>query len=426
MTVLKGSCQKMGKHIVIIGGGVIGLSTAWVLIKNGHQVHMLEREQTPGLVTSFANGGQLSYRYVAPLADRGVPLQGLKWMGKADSPLNLRLRMSVSQWQWLMQFILACNRNTHQVNSEHLLRLSLFSKQVMQNWLDEGGLANFDWHRSGKLVVHRKERAFDNAASNTDPKFQQVLNAEECVKLEPALTHIARELRGGIYSPGDETADCQKFCRALLEQLNLSGNFKLTTGCEVQKFQRRENFINAVLTTKGKIEGEEFVVAAGNGSRKLLGETDVSVPLYPLQGYSLTMPYPAPGIAPSVSVTDYDHKIVYARLGDRLRIAAMVDIGYAESGLRPQRLSALKRVVAESFPLLKGLDDAEVWSGLRSATPEGLPLIGRTAQSNLWMNIGQGSLGFTLAAGCATVLGMLIDNVSPTISLTGLSWSNNT
>lgn len=416
----------MKKHIVIIGGGVIGLATAWVLIKNGHQVQLLEREQTPGLSTSFANGGQLSYRYVAPLADRGIPLQGLKWMGRADSPLNLRLRMSVSQWQWLVQFILACNRKTHQINGDHLLRLSILSQQVMQNWLEEDRLANFDWHRSGKLIVHRKVETFDKAISGADREFQQVLNGQECVELEPALAHIAHDLKGGIYSPGDETADCHKFCQALLAKLNSSADFTLTTGCEVQQLQSRDERITAVLTSQGEIVGDEFVVAAGNDSRTLLGRVGVSVPLCPLQGYSLTLPYPStPGIAPSVSVTDYGNKIVYARLGDRLRIAAMVDIGYDENGPRPQRLSALKRIVAESFPMLKGLEDAEAWSGLRSSTPAGPPLIGRAAHTNLWMNIGQGSLGFTLAAGCATVLGALIDASAPPISLEGLSSRHN-
>lgn len=416
----------MKKNIVIIGGGVIGLATAWVLIKNGHQVHLLERERAPGLVTSYANGGQLSYRYVAPLADRGVPLQGLKWMGRSDSPLNLRLRMSVSQWQWLLQFIFACNRNTHKINGDHLLRLSMLSQQVMQQWREADRLANFDWHRSGKLVVHRELRAFDKAVDGADLAYQQVLNGPECAALEPALAHIAHELRGGIYSPSDETADCQKFCQALLDKLSLSTDFTLTTGCEVQQLESRGERITAVLTSQGEVAGDEFVVAAGNDSRMLLDQAGISVPLCPLQGYSLTLPYPSsPCIAPSVSVTDYSHKIVYARLGERLRIAAMVDIGYAETGLRPQRVSALKRIVAESFPMLKGLEDAEAWSGLRCSTPTGPPLIGRTSQTNLWMNIGQGSLGFTLAAGCATILGALIDDFAPPISLEGLTWKRN-
>lgn len=413
----------MKKNIVIIGGGVIGLTTAWVLIKNGYRVHLLEKEHEPGLVTSYANGGQLSYRYVSPLADHGIPLQGIKWMCKPDSPLNLRLRMSVSQWRWLLQFILVCNRKSNKINGGHLLRLSMFSQQVMKIWREEDRLDDFDWFRSGKLIIYRETDAFGKAAHNADQKFQQILDSSRCTALEPSLSHIECELKGGIYSPGDETADCQKFCQSLLNKLNLCSHFTLTTECDVQRFKKRNERIISVLTSKGQIEGDDFVVTAGNDSRTLLKQTGVSVPLYPLRGYSLTLPCPPdPGIVPAISVTDYGHKIVYARLGDRLRIAAMVDIGYADTDPRFRRLATLKRIVAQTFPALEGLDNAETWSGQRPSTPAGPPLIGRVDNTNLWVNIGHGSLGFTLAAGCAVVLGALIDNFASPISLEGLTW----
>ncbi len=219
----------MKKRIVIIGGGVVGLATAWVLIKSGHQVQLLERNAKPGSATSFANGGQLSYRYVAPLADRGVPLQGIKWMGKADSPLNMRLQMSFQQWRWLLQFLRACNSQSNKINGDHILRLSLLSRQVMQSWLDEDNLADFHWRRSGKLIIHRREYDFHKAAKGINPQYQHALSAEACLQLEPALKHISHSLQGGIYSPGDETADCHKFCLALLDKLNASSNFSLLT-----------------------------------------------------------------------------------------------------------------------------------------------------------------------------------------------------
>ena len=188
----------MNKRIVIIGGGVVGLATAWELIKRGHHVQLLERNAEPGSATSFANGGQLSYRYVAPLADSGVPLQGIKWMGKADSPLNMRLKMSFQQWRWLLQFLRACNSQTNKMNGDHILRLSLLSRQVMQSWLDEDNLADFHWRRSGKLIIHRREYDFNKAAKGIDPQYQQALNADACLQLEPALRHISPSLQGGI------------------------------------------------------------------------------------------------------------------------------------------------------------------------------------------------------------------------------------
>lgn len=415
----------MKKRIVIIGGGVIGLATAYELIKGGHQVQLLERQAQPGMATSFANGGQLSYRYVAPLADRGVPLQGIKWMGKSDSPLNMRLKMAPDQWRWLLQFLRACNSQTNKVNGDHILRLSLLSRQVMQEWLNEDNLSDFHWRRSGKLIVHRRTYDFNKAAKGINPQYQQALNADECIQLEPALKYIHSALQGGIYSPGDETADCQKFCQALLRKLNASPSFTLTSHCEVQQLNKQAGRIHSVDTSQGIIVGDEYIVAAGNGSAPLLATTGVRVPLCALKGYSLTLPFPtAPGIAPDLSVTDYGHKVVYARLGDRLRIAAMVDIGYDGDELRPERIQALKKIVARSFPQLQGLEDAEAWCGMRPSTPAGPPLLGRAGYQNLWMNLGQGSLGFTLAAGSAVVLAALLNDDNPAISLAGLTWEH--
>ncbi len=347
----------------------------------------------------------------------------MKWMGKADSPLNMRLRMSLQQWRWLLQFLRACNNQTNKMNGDHILRLSLLSRQVMQAWRDEDNLADFHWRRSGKLIIHRREYDFNKAAKGIDPQYQQALNAEACLQLEPALKHISPSLQGGIYSPGDETADCHQFCLALLDKLNASSDFSLLTQCEVRRLNKRGGRISSLETSQGTLTGDEYVVAAGNGSGSLLGHLGVRVPLCALKGYSLTLPYPEKaGIAPDISVTDYGHKIVYARLGQQLRIAAMVDIGYDGDELRECRIQALKNIVARSFPELEGLDEAEVWTGMRPSTPAGPPMLGRAGYPNLWMNLGQGSLGFTLAAGSAVVLGALIDNQMPDISLEGLTW----
>jgi len=415
--------KAMKKRIVIIGGGVIGLSTAYVLIKNGHQVQLLERQAQTGQATSFANGGQLSYRYVAPLADRGVPFQGIKWIGKSDSPLNMRLKMSFNQWHWLLKFLLACNSKTNKVNGDRTLRLSLLSRQVMQEWIDQDNLADFHWRQSGKLIVHRNIYDLNKAAKGIHPQYQQSLNADECTDLEPSLKHIQSLLRGGIYSPGDETADCHKFCQALLEKLNASHNFTLTGNCDVLRLNKKGDRIHSVETSLGSITGDDYVVTAGNGSSKLLSGTGIRVPLCALKGYSLTLPYPKqPGIAPDISVTDYGNKIVYARLGEQLRVAAMVDIGYDGDELRPDRILALKKKVTSTFPELPGVNDAEAWAGMRPSTPAGPPQLGRAGYQNLWMNLGHGSLGFTLAAGSAVIMGALLSGEKPAIDLEGLAW----
>lgn len=406
--------------MVVIGGGVIGLSTAYALIQAGHQVTLVEANDKVGCQTSYANGGQLSYRYVAPLADAGVPLQALQWLGKAHSPLNFKLNFSLFQWSWLLQFLMVCNRKDNIMNGHHILRLSLYSQSIMSKWRDE--IDDFCWVKSGKMVIHRDEKAFKKAASSIDPGVQKALSREETIQVEPALKGIESQLVGSIYTPDDETADCYKFCLALYKKLEQSPNFTCLYEHQVTDFFAENNKITAIETTKKRIDADEFVVAAGNGSTQIFDMVGISVPVYPLKGYSLTLPFPEKAhIVPHMSVTDYANKIVYAKLGDQLRIAAMVDIGYEHINIRQDRMDALKDTVRKTFPSLEGIDNAEEWSGLRPSTPKGPPILGRTKYSNLWSNVGQGSLGFTLAAGSAMVISQLISQASSPIALDGLS-----
>ncbi|AOA57029.1 D-amino acid dehydrogenase [Acinetobacter larvae] len=410
----------MKKHVVVIGGGVIGLSTCYALIQAGHSVTLVEAQDAVAQQTSFANGGQLSYRYVAPLADAGVPQQALQWFYKVDSPLNFRLKCSPQQWAWLFKFLWACNRKDNIVNGEHILRLSLYSQSIMNQWRED--LGDFCWAKSGKMVIHRQDKIFQKAQTGVDAQVQQILSRDETVAVEPALTGITAQICGSIYTPADETADCYQFCLRLLEKLKQYQGFNCLYQHQVMAFERHNDQIRAIQSTQARIEADEFVIAAGNGSTALFELLGIHVPLYGLKGYSLTLDFPAQqGIVPNISVTDYAHKIVYAKLKDKLRIAAMVDIGYDDLGIRPERIQALKQIVQATFPALQGLDDAVQWCGARPSTPKGPPIIGRTRYKNLWSNIGQGSLGFTLAAGSAEVLSQLISQAQPPIALDGLS-----
>lgn len=410
----------MERTITIIGGGVIGISLAYALVKAGQKVTLIDQEDGVGKGASFANGAQLSYRYVSPLADKGVPLQGIQWLGQSDSPLNLRFRFSLEQWQWLMQFTLACNQKTNKINGAHILRLSLLSQSVLQDWRENDNLDDFCWKKSGKMIIHRHQSDFDKAASKIDPEFQEVLNQDQIVEKEPSLKHAYADLKGAIYAPNDETADAYLYCVALLNTLKASELFTLMTNTKVTAIHGSDA-IHSITTTKGTMDVQELVIASGNGATELLNPMDIKLPIYPLKGYSLTVPFPEEsGIVPNASVTDYGHKTVYAKLGDRLRIAAMVDIGY-DASIRPNRINALKKTVQSTFPELQGVDEADVWAGLRPSTPKGPPILGKTRYSNLWLNVGHGSLGFTLAAGSAAVLSALICQKQSPIDLTGLS-----
>ncbi|WP_086956638.1 D-amino acid dehydrogenase [Xenorhabdus innexi] len=410
------------KHIVVIGGGVIGLSTAYALIKAGQIVTLLESESDVGMQTSFANGGQLSYRYVSPLADAGVPLQGLRWMGKDDSPLNLNIRLSLQQWSWLAQFTLACNRKTNKINGSHLLRLSLLSQKIMNEWRSNGDIDDFLWEKSGKLIIHRDKKSFQKASEIIDSQFQRILDTQEIISLEPSLKDIQSQLVGAIYAPDDESADCYLFCKKMLQYLSMQSRFNLLLQHSVKSFIKENNRIIGVATHQGNTLADEIIVCAGNGSRKLLQPIGINVPILGLKGYSISVPFPQKAdIVPKINVTDYGNKIVYAKLDKQLRIAAMVDIGYDKSGLRNSRITALKNIIKKTFPELPNVDDAETWCGLRPSTPKGPPILGKTNYANLWLNIGHGSLGFTLAAGSAVILSQLITEQTSPISLAGLT-----
>nr|WP_314265485.1 D-amino acid dehydrogenase [uncultured Moellerella sp.] len=414
----------MKKHVMVIGAGVIGLSTAYALIKAGQAVTLLESESNIGMQASFANGGQLSYRYVSPLADAGVPLQGLRWMGKDNSPLNLKIQFSLQQWSWLAQFTLACNRKTNKINGSHLLRLSLLSQEIMNAWRINGDIGDFAWEKSGKLIIHRNKKSFQKSCETIDNQFQQILEPNQIVTLEPALKHIQSQLVGAIYSPNDESADCYLFCQNLLQYLLAQPQFELRLQHSVQSFIKKEKRITGVVTNQGTLFADEVIICAGNGSRALLQPLGIKVPILGLKGYSLSVAYPQQAhIAPKISVTDYGNKIVYAKLNQQLRIAAMVDIGYDQAGLRNNRILALKNIIKQSFPDLLHVDEAEAWCGLRPSTPKGPPILGKTDYSNLWLNIGHGSLGFTLAAGSAAILSQLITGQNPAIPLNGLTQS---
>lgn len=409
----------MAQRVCIIGGGVIGLTTAYALVRDGIDVTLIEARDSFASETSFANGGQLSYRYVAPLADAGVPLQALGWMLRGDSPLKLRPRLDPAQWRWMAAFLAACRRSVNQRNGAHLLRLALLSQATLQGWRDEDRLDGFDWRRNGKLVTFREAASFEHAChSLADPQQQQVLSRAECAQLEPALAEAP--FVGAIYTPDEEVADCHAFCQQLVARLKASGRCEFLPGRTVTGIRHGDGAVQAIEMGAQVLPVGQLVIAAGHRS-PALALPGMNLPLYPLKGYSLTMPIRAEHHAPELSITDYNRKIVYARIGAQLRVAAMVDIVGFDPALDPKRLALIKRQAQETLPNAGDYDAAIAWAGMRPATPSGVPLIGATAYRNLWLNLGHGALGFTLACGSARLLSELIARRTPSIEMQGLA-----
>ncbi|MEE8662800.1 MAG: FAD-dependent oxidoreductase [Acetobacter sp.] len=396
------------RTVTVIGGGVIGLTTAYALVRSGHQVKLIEREGQVGSQASYANGGQLSYRYVRPLADAGVPSEALSWIFRPESPISLKLNMDWQQWRWLGEFLLACNRSTNQKNYLEILNLSLKSQKTLNLWRSEG-LDNFLWRQPGKLVIYRSKRKFLKAAKAVShSENEQVLTPAQCTRLEPAFSGIASSLSGGIFSPDDEVADCYLFCQSLLKELLKRENFSLITG--EATFEPAENQ-HCQIRIDGQSQKTDLVVlAAGMTSRDLVQPLGISLPLYGLKGYSLTV-QASPELLPNISVTDYDNRIVYARLGEKLRVAAMVDIGAQNTTPAPRRIETLKALASRTLPEAGPYDSSEIWSGLRPATPTGVPIIGKTQYRNLLLNVGHGALGFTLSCGSAETILNIIEGI---------------
>jgi D-amino-acid dehydrogenase len=407
-------------HVCVIGAGVIGVTTAYSLAKAGHTVTLTDARERPAEVSSFANGGQLSYSYVAPLAGPGVLPNVPGWLLRQESPLRFRPRMDVHQWRWSLAFVQACRASVSDETTAQMLRLSYLSRDTMNAWLAETPI-EFGHVRNGKIIAYRSPALLEKARALVAYQAargaeQRVLNAAETLALEPSLAAMGKDLAGAIFTPGEEAGDCRLFTEGVFDLLGAMPNVTRTMSNPVRKLRRRGRHIDALETALGDIRADAYVVATGTGSRQLLGPVGHDVPIYPLKGYSLSVPLADDDTsAPSISVTDYERRIVYARIGRVLRIAAMVDIGSRDAKIDPARIALLKQQVHALFPHLD-LDRAVAWAGLRPATPTGKPIIGKSpAADNLWVNVGQGALGFTLACGSAALLTSLIAGTSTPI-----------
>ncbi|MDI3381752.1 D-amino acid dehydrogenase [Xenophilus aerolatus] len=395
-------------HICVLGAGIVGLATAWELHRQGHDITVVDRA-LPGSGTSSGNGAQLSYSYVAPLADASIWAQLPHLLLAADSPLKLRPQLDPQQWRWGVEFLAACNAGTAAATTKRLLALAARSREGFEAMRAE--LApDCDFSATGKLVLYRSAAGVE--ATRRQVELQRALGApaqtivtpEECAALEPALAGYHREIAGGVHTPSECAADCLKVCQALASALAARG-VRFVLGHAVQAFDRQGRDIAAVQTEAGPVAADAFVMALGTASARFGRQLGAHVPVYPLKGYSITVPVDAaPGAAPRVSVTDSARKTVFARLGDRLRVAGMAELVGEDARIPKDRIDALIEATKAVFPrAARDFDAPEPWTGMRPATPKGTPLVGVLpgAPRNLLFNTGHGALGFTLAFGTA-------------------------
>ncbi len=413
------------REVCVVGAGVVGLTTAWYLAEAGWRVTLLDKAATVGTGTSFQNGGQLSYRYVAPLADGGVPLKALKWLTEKDGPLRFKPSADMSQWSWLGKFLMRCHGQANKETTARLARLGTYSRQCLAQLTESSKLPDFDWKESGKLIVFRTQATFDRAANGALVKdVQSVLTADECIAKEPVLGDLQGQLKGGIFTSDEAVADCHGFCEALMGVLATHPNFAGYAQEEVKRFEFDANGKLRLLTSHGVRGSDAFVLASGIASRRLAGTLQMNLPLYPLKGYSLSAPIDASHTPPQASITDFERKVLYARIGDQLRVAAMVDMVGEDETIEEGRIESLLRVARTDMPHAGDYSRATTWAGLRPATPDGAPIVGPSSVPGLWLNVGHGPLGFTFACGTASILASLMGQGHSPLPLDGFTWPN--
>ncbi|NLS16490.1 D-amino acid dehydrogenase [Rhizobium sp. P40RR-XXII] len=411
--------------VVVLGAGIIGVTSAYQLAKAGHEVTVVDRQQGPALETSFANAGEVSFGYCSPWAAPGIPMKAIKWLFMHHAPLILRPKVDRAMLSWLVKMLSNCTSERYAINKSRMLRLADYSRISLAQLRQETGIA-YDERMQGTLQLFRTQQQLDASAKDVkalaaDGIPYEVLDRDGCVRVEPALRHVREKIVGGLLTPKDETGDCFKFTNALgAKAVELGVKFQYGTtinGLDVEGGQ-----VRAVMTDRGRLDADAIVVALGSYSPLLLKPLGISLSVYPVKGYSLTIPITDTSRAPESTVMDETYKIAITRLGDRIRVGGMAEISGYTNDLGLARRQTLEHSVTDLFP---GGDVAKAsfWSGLRPMTPDGTPVIGPTKIKGLYLNTGHGTLGWTMSSGSARVVSDLVSGRKPDIDATDLAIS---
>jgi D-amino-acid dehydrogenase len=409
--------------ILVLGSGVIGTTTAYYLARAGHEVTVVDRQDGAGLETSFANAGEVSPGYASPWAGPGVPAKALKWLTMKHSPLVVRPRLDPAQWRWMLQMLANCNAASYQVNKGRMVRLAEYSRDMLVQLRAATGIT-YDERSQGTLQVFRTQKQLDGAQGDIAVLQQygvpyELLDPAGCVAAEPALARVRGQLAGGLRLPGDETGDCFLFTQrlaALAAQLGV----RFRHGVRIDQVLRAGERISGVRTTAGDLHADAYVLALGSYSPLLLKALDIRIPVYPVKGYSITLPIVDPDGAPVSTVMDETYKVAITRLGNRIRVGGTAELAGYDLTLHAARRATLEHSVANLFPGGGDPAAATFWCGLRPMTPDGTPVVGPTPYRNLFLNTGHGTLGWTMACGSGRVLADLVSGRQPEIALDGL------
>lgn len=409
--------------IIVLGSGVIGTASAYYLAQAGHEVTVVDRQPGAGLETSFANAGEVSPGYSAPWAAPGIPLKAMKWMLMRHSPLVIRPGIDPAMWRWVFQMLMNCTSARYEVNKGRMVRLAEYSRDCLIALRAATGI-NYDERMQGTLQLFRTQKQLDAAAQDIAvlERYRvpyELLDPAGCIAVEPALAHVRGKFVGALRLPNDETGDCFKFTQQLARLAEQAGvNFRY--GVAIEGLESDGKKITSIRTVQGQLKADSYVLALGSYSPMLLRGLGIRIPVYPIKGYSITVPVADSAYAPQSTVMDETYKVAITRLGDRIRVGGTAEIAGYDLTLRSARRETLEHSVVDLFPRGGDVARAEFWTGLRPMTPDGTPVVGPTPYRNLFLNTGHGTLGWTMACGSGRLLADLVSGKCPEIGTEGL------
>ncbi|RJG43553.1 D-amino acid dehydrogenase [Mesorhizobium sp. DCY119] len=412
--------------VLVLGSGVVGITSAHYLAEAGHEVEVVDRQSGPALETSFANAGEVSPGYSSPWAGPGIPVKAIKWLLMRHGPLVVRPKFDPAMWSWLLKMLGNCTSARYAVNKARMVPIAEYSRDMLKALRASTGIA-YDERSQGTLQLFRTQKQLDGIGGDVEVLKQfgvpfEVLDPAGCIGAEPALAAVKGKFVGGLRLPGDETGDCQMFTERLAAHCAGRGvSFRFDT--KIEKIITEGGRITGVATSAGVLTADAYVVALGSYSPIILKPLGLSVPVYPVKGYSITVPITNADGAPVSTVMDETYKVAITRLGDRIRVGGTAEISGYDLSLHQARRDTLEHSVSDLFPNGGAVKEASFWCGLRPMTPDGPPIIGKTRYGNLYLNTGHGTLGWTMSCGSGRVLADIVSGKTPEIDAGALNLS---
>lgn len=410
--------------VLILGSGVIGVTSAYYLARAGHEVTVVDRQPEPALETSFANAGEVSPGYSSPWAGPGVPVKAVKWLLMKHGPLVIRPKLDPVMWVWLLKMLRNCTSERYAINKSRMIPIAEYSRDCLRDLRRDIGI-QYDERSQGTLQLFRYQPQLDGTGEDIAVLKQygvpfEVLGREGCIAAEPALAGVKEKFAGGLRLPQDETGDCHMFTQALAKHAEALGvRFLFNTG--IDRIVTDGARVSGIATSAGMLQADAYVLALGSWSSRLVAPLDISLPVYPVKGYSITVPIKDASGAPESTVMDESYKVAITRLGNRIRVGGTAEISGFSSQLYDARRATLDHSLTDLFPRGGDLSKATFWSGLRPMTPDGPPVIGPTQYANLHLNTGHGTLGWTMSCGSGRVLADMLSGKKPDIDVSALT-----